>query len=552
MDRRQAALRWLLPVALTWGITLPAAGADEPPLRSTIDTEIARVWQREKVAPPPLCDDATFLRRVWLDLCGIIPTADEARAFLDDASPTKRAELVDRLLADPRYAVHQADEWDMLLFGRNPPGYEAPNREGFKRWLQSAFAANTRYDELVRALLKAEGNTVEQGATMYLVQYDRHPEDAAMAVSQTFLGVQLQCARCHDHPYESWTQRDFYGMAAFFARLQMVKAGKLKLDDKDLEKVYLAELNTGDVKFTGPAKDSKPGQKGEPVGPKFLLGDPLAEPDLSAEFKDEKRAPDGQAPQPPKFSRKDKLAEWVTAPANPYFARAVVNRVWAQYLGRGLVHPVDNMSASNPPSHPELLAILAEQFVAHQFDLKWLTRELVNSRTYQAASTGPVSDARPRWFERARSRPLSAEELLESWRVATNFDAIAQRKPNEHKGRFYGLTFDYVRRYFGEPTSGVGDFQGGLHEHLYLNNGELGRLLSSEKDGLVDRLVNSSDPWEARVEHLFLAALSRRPSGEEQAQFVEFCSVPEKQQVQERVQQAIWVLLTCSEFRFTP
>lgn len=504
------------------------------------------------MAPPPLCDDATFLRRVWLDLCGIIPTADEARAFLDDASPTKRAELVDRLLADPRYAVHQADEWDMLLFGRNPPGYEAPNREGFKRWLQSAFAANTRYDELVRALLKAEGNTVEQGATMYLVQYDRHPEDAAMAVSQTFLGVQLQCARCHDHPYESWTQRDFYGMAAFFARLQMVKAGKLKLDDKDLEKVYLAELNTGDVKFTGPAKDSKPGQKGEPVGPKFLLGDPLAEPDLSAEFKDEKRAPDGQAPQPPKFSRKDKLAEWVTAPANPYFARAVVNRVWAQYLGRGLVHPVDNMSASNPPSHPELLAILAEQFVAHQFDLKWLTRELVNSRTYQAASTGPVSDARPRWFERARSRPLSAEELLESWCVATNFDAIAQRKPNEHKGRFYGLTFDYVRRYFGEPTSGVGDFQGGLHEHLYLNNGELGRLLSSEKDGLVDRLVNSSDPWEARVEHLFLAALSRRPSGEEQAQFVEFCSVPEKQQVQERVQQAIWVLLTCSEFRFTP
>ncbi len=210
------------------------------------------------------------------------------------------------------------------------------------------------------------------------------------------------------------------------------------------------------------------------------------------------------------------------------------------------------MSASNPASHPELLALLAEQMVAHQFDLQWLTREIVNSRTYQAAGTAAVTDARPRWFERARSRPLSAEELLESWRVATNFDAIAQRKPNEHKGRFYGLTFDYVRRYFGEPTSGVGDFQGGLHEHLYLNNGELGRLLSSEKDGLVDRLVNSSDPWEARVEHLFLAVLSRRPSPEEQSQFVEFCSTAEKQQVPERVQQAIWVLLTCSEFRFTP
>ncbi len=315
MDRRQATWRRLLLAITAWLAACTATRAADEALRTAIDDQIARVWEREKITPPGLCDDATFLRRVWLDLCGIIPTADEARAFLDDPSPTKRADLIDRLLAHPRYAVHQADEWDLILFGRNPPGYEAPHREGFKRWLQSAFAANMHYDDLVRALLKADGNTVEQGAPMFLVQYDRHPEDAAMAVSQTFLGVQLQCARCHDHPYESWTQRDFYGMAAFFARLQMVKAGKMKLDEKELEKVYLAELNTGDVKFTGPAKDSKPGQKGEPVGPKFLLGDPLPEPDLSAEFKDEKRAPDGQVPQPPKFSRKEQLVHWVTAPA---------------------------------------------------------------------------------------------------------------------------------------------------------------------------------------------------------------------------------------------
>ena len=210
------------------------------------------------------------------------------------------------------------------------------------------------------------------------------------------------------------------------------------------------------------------------------------------------------------------------------------------------------MSPANPPSHPELLAILAEQFVAHQFDLKWLTRELVNSRTYQAASTGPVTDARPRWFERARSRPLSAEELLESWRVATGYDAIARRKPNENKGRFYGLTFDYIRRYFGEPNNGVGDFQGGLHEHLYLNNGELGRLVTTEKDGLVDQLFSSADPWEARVEQLYLAVLSRRPSDEERSQFVEFCTAGEKNRQQQQLQQAVWVLLTCSEFRFTP
>ncbi len=551
MDCRQPARRWLGLLVAAWVAAPLSARTADAPLRGLIDAEIANVWQREKVTPAGPCDDATFLRRVYLDLCGIIPTADEAKAFLDDASPSKRADLIDRLLDHPRYGLHQADEWDMLLFGRNPPGYEAPNREGFKRWLQGAFSGNMHYDDLARALLKAEGNTAEQGAAMYLVQYDRHPEDAAMAVSQTFLGVQLQCARCHDHPYESWTQRDFYGMAAFFARLQMVKAGKTRLEDKEIEKVFVGELNTGDVKFTGPAKDSKPGQKGEPIPPKFLLAAALDEPDFSAEYKEEKRIPDGQPPPPPRFSRKDKLAEWVTSPENPYFARAVANRVWAQFLGRGLVHPVDNMSESNKPSHPELLAALAKELVAHQFDLKWYIRELLNSQTYQAASTGEVAEARPRWFERARTRPLSAEELIESWRVATNFDVIAQRKPNEHKGRFYGITFDYVRRYFGEPNNGVGDFQGGLHEHLYLNNGELGRLITSEKDGLLDQLSNSAEPWDARIERLYLAVLSRRPSEEERARFSEFCDVNEKNQQQQRVQQSIWVLVTCSEFRFS-
>ena len=386
---------------------------------------------------------------------------------------------------------------------------------------------------------------------MYLVQYDRHPEDAAMAVSQTFLGVQLQCARCHDHPYEDWTQRDFYGMAAFFTRLQMVKAGKTKLDDKELEKIYIGELNTGEIKFTGSAKDAKPGQKGEPVKPKFLLATAtLEEPDFSAEIKEEKRLPDGQPPPTPKFSRKDKLAEWVTSPENPYFARAVVNRIWAQYLGRGLVHPVDNLSASNPPSHPELLDELAKEFVAHKYDMKWLTREILSSQAYQLAATGEVADAKPQWFERARTRPLSAEELLESWRVAVNYDEVAQRKPNDNKGRFYGVTFDYIRRYFGEPNNGVGDFQGGLHEQLYLNNGELGRLLTSEKGGLIDQIATSNDPWEQRVERMYLSVLSRRPSAEERTKFIEYCDVKEKEKQQERLREALWVLMSCSEFRF--
>lgn len=541
-------------VCLALGVVCADASAQEP-LRNTIDTHLRTAWQQQKITPANSSDDAAFLRRVWLDLCGIIPSHDDALAFLNDTSPDKRAKLIDRLLEDPRYGLHQSDEWDLVYFGRNPPGYEARNRDGFKRWLRDALAANMPYDEMARAILKAEGNTAEQGPPMYLVQYDRHPEDAAMAVSQTFLGVQLQCARCHDHPHESWTQRDFYGMAAFFARLQMVKAGKIKIEDKEFEKIYLGELNTGDVKFTGSAKDAKPGQKGEPVKPKFLLAAALEEPDFSAEIKDEKRLADGKPPAAPRFSRKEKLADWVTAPENPYFARALANRIWAQYMGRGIVHPVDNMSDSNRPSHPELLEALSKELIAHKFDIKWFTRELLMSQAYQLSAAGAVADAKPQWFERARIRPLSAEELLESWRVATGYDVVAQSKPKENKGRYYGLTFDYIRRYFGEPNNGVGDFQGGMHEHLYLNNGELSRIVTTEKGGLIDQVLSSTEPWDARVERMYLSILSRRPSDEERAKFIEYCELPEKdkgnkEKQSERVREAVWVLMTCSEFRF--
>lgn len=541
--------KWVLLAVLVLLIG-PAIATGEEPLREAIDRHIAEGWKKQNIPPPELCDDATFLRRVYLDLAGIIPTHDEAQAFLDDSSPDKRSQLIDRLLASPRYGIHQGDEWDMTLFGRHPPGYDAPKRDGFQRWVREAFEQNLPYDQFVLALLKAEGNTAEQGAPMYLVQYDRQPEDAARAVTQTFLGVQLQCARCHDHPYEAWTQTDFYGVAAFFARLQNVRAGKTKIGESDFEKIYVGERNTGDIRFTGSVKDAKPGDKGVPVKPKFLGGSELEEPDLSAEFKDERRIPDGNPPPAPKFSRKDKLAEWIVSPDNPYFARAAVNRFWSQYMGRGLVHPVDDMSESNPPSHPELLDLLAREFVAHKFDVKWLVREIVNSRAYQLTSGGEVAEAKPLWFERARVRPLSAEELLESWRVATWYDAIPERRAGERKGRFYGVTFDYIRRYFGEPNNGVGDFQGGLHEHLYLNNGELGRLLRSEEGGLINDVLKSEQPWEERVERMYLSVLNRRPSDEERARFVEYLNISETNQQADRVREALWVLMTCSEFRF--
>lgn len=541
--------RWLRAACLVFSTFSAARGmAEEQSLRALIDTEVAAAWQREKVTPAEPATDTAFLRRIYLDLVGTIPTYDETVAFLDSPSPGKRGELIDRLLEDPRFAQHQADIWDMVFFGRNPPGYDTDKRDAFQAWLREQFATNVPYDRWAGQILRAEGNTVEQGPPMYYVQYRNQPEDASEAISQTFLGIQMQCARCHDHPFEEWSQLDFYGMAAFLSRLDVVSVGK----KENLTMYAIAEKSSGDILFTGPVKEQQPGKKGDPVKPKFLHGDPLQEPPLPDGFKEVKFENDKPPPKP-LFSRKDQLADWIASPTNPYFARAVANRVWAQFLGRGLVHPVDNMSPSKQPTHPQLLDALAKGLVEHKFDLKWYIRELVNTRTYQTSSAGLDGEARPKWFERGRVRPLSAEELADAWRVATGYAAVEQAAPKGAAGpgrsseqRFRPLVADYMLRFFGQPNNGVGDFQGGLDEHLFLNNGPLGSLIVSGPGSLLDALANA--PPEQRVDRLYLSLLNRRAIPEERVKFVEYFAPSGNPQ--DLLRDAIWVLMTCSEFRF--
>lgn len=518
----------------------------ERPLREQIDERIAQAYPREKVTPAPLTTDAEFIRRVYLDLIGCIPTAQETRAFLNDSSADKRARLIDTLLVDARYAQHMADLWDMILFGRNPPGYDTDKRQGIQTWLREQFAANTPYDKIAAAILKAEGNTLDQGPPTFLLQYRNQPEDATEAITQIFLGVQLQCARCHDHPFEPWKQVDFYGMAAFIARLEVVTVGK----EKDLTKYAIGEKNSGDILFTGPAKDQTPGKKGDPIRPRFLLGDELSEPALPVGYKEAKFEAN-KPPPAPTFSRKDQLAAWVTRAENPFFARAVANRLWALLLGRGLVHPVDNMSPANKPSHPELLDELTHWLVAHAFDVRGLLREVANSRTYQLASRSSNGEQFPRWFESARMRPLSAEELIESWRTATGYEEVEKSAANKspRTGRFRPLESGYMLRFFGQPNTGTGDFQGGLAEHLYLNNGPLSQLLVDGPGSLMAAVTQKDTPLDARVEHLYLSLLSRLPSDVERARFVEYVR-DEGKTPGERWREATWALMTSSEFRF--
>jgi hypothetical protein len=348
----------------------------------------------------------------------------------------------------------------------------------------------------------------------------------------------LQCARCHDHPYDVWTQKDFYGVAGFFVRLVVQESGS-----GNARTFTVGEKGLGEVHFSGAAKDQAPGKKGDPVRPRFLGGANLEEPPTPKDAKEPTPKAGEKLPKPA-FSRKQKFAEWLSAADNPYLARAVANRVWAQFMGRGIVHPVDDFQKENVPSHPELLRALTEGLTDHGFDLKWLIREVVNSQAYQLAGTGPVTAALPRHFERARVRPLSAEEVMASLRTATAFDADA--KPGTPLPNAGG---EYFLRYFGEPTNGLGDFQGSLAEHLFANNGEHIRAFARRKKGnLTDQLLTATDVWEKRIDRLFLAVLCRLPKQAERDRFAAF--IGEGPKPDARVEDAVWVLLNSSEFRF--
>lgn len=517
-----------LIAGLAMVMTAQRAQGQEAALRKSIDSHIQAAWKREKVTPAASADDATFLRRIYLDLVGTIPSFEEAKEFLQNSDPAKRSKLIDQLLDDPRYAVQQAAVWDLVLFGRNPPGGEATReRPGFHKWLREKFAKNEAYDQWVREVLLAEGNSVDHGAPLFYVQFRAQPEETMVAVSRIFLGTQLACAQCHDHPRDKWKQLDFYGMAAFFARLVVIENGK---------KFSIGEKRTGEVMFTGPAIEAKPGQKGKPVGAKFLGGLDLEEPPLPKDFKEPAKGAKPTAK--PDFSRKEKLTAWLTAVDNPYFARAAVNRLWAQFMRHGLVDPVDNLSAENTASHPELLDLLERQFKSHKFDMKWLIRELVNSETYQLSARGPVAE--PPWFEQARLRPLSAEEFIASLKAAT-----------AHGNDKLPGTLQYtLMSNFGSATDGRGDFQASLTERLFVsNNAYLRQMIQRRKGNLADIILTSKDTWEQKVERLYLTILSRPPRLAEQKRFVEHLtardSAPEA-----LVEEAIWALLASTEFRF--
>ncbi len=532
-----------LLVAATW-VSPEQIRAEESSLRDVIDRAIKASWEKEKIAPPARSSDAVFLRRIYLDLIGMIPSYEETTAFLNDADPQKREKLIDKLLTDPRHARQQAQVWDLAMLGRKNKlvdgtvGYR--NRGRFRVWLAKQFEANEPLDRIAAKILQAE----EEGSQLFFAAY-RDPDEMVNAVSRFFLATQIQCAKCHDHPYESWTQKDYHGLSGFFVRTMAIDVpGKPEITNQTGNLYLVGEKMVGEALFSLEEIDPKTKKKKTvPIKPKFLSGEELAEPEPPQDYVEPKLKA-GELPPKPAFSRREKFIEWMIAKDNPFFAKAVANRVWAQFMGRGFVHPVDDFNSSNDPSLPELLKAIETELAAHKFDVKWLVREIVNSQAYQASDLGSVADALPRFYERARIRPLSIEELTSSLHIAMGLgvEAALKTEPNQQ-----------MMQYLGEPTDGQGRFQGSLSEHLYLHNGEGFRgMCRPNKGNLPEKLVLGAEDWNEKVERMFLSVLSRPATSEERERFVQYLSADAKDPklMAQRMEDAMWVLVSGSEFRF--
>jgi hypothetical protein len=484
-------LERIVAVPLTYVRTDPNYAAAPPRAVNEIDRLVFEKHRRLQLGAARLADDPVFLRRAYLDLIGSLPTPEDVTRFLNSADPNKRAKLIDDLLGRDEFASFWAMKWADIMRGNR----EAISERGvhnFHRLLLRQFAEDRPFDRFAREVLTSRGNTIHAPAANFY-RIARTPEDAAESAAQLFLGVRIQCAKCHNHPYEAMTQKDYYGLAAFFARVRL-KGQRFGLDD---EVVYLAD--EGEV--TDPARQQ--------VQAPYALG----------------RSFEGIGPDD---DRRRHLADWLTAADNPYFARSVANRVWAHLLGRGIVEPVDDFRATNPPSNPELLSALADAFVRGGYRVKPLIRRIMNSATYQLSgeppAQGPHAADPERYFTTATTRMLTAEQILDAISSATG---IPERFPGYPPGTraieiAEGEVPNSFLRAFTRPVRNdacdcAREAEPSLNQVIHLvNNADLLAGIESPENRLA-RASRAGKSARELVELAFLATLSRRPSAQESA-----------------------------------
>jgi hypothetical protein len=456
------------------------------------------VWAKLKqlnLTPSEVSTDAQFHRRAYLDVIGRLPTPDETRAFLTDKDPKKRERLIDALLERPEYADFWANKWTDLL---RPNAYHVGIKATYNldQWLRKSFRENKPYDQFVREIISANGSTWTNGAAVFY-RNRREPDELTTMVSQLFLGVRLDCAKCHHHPFEVWGQDDFYSFAAFFGRIGRKGQG-ISAPISGGEEVVFLGTPTG--RRGGPVKHPVTGKE---MTPTPLLGKPL---DLEPE-------------QDPRAV----LADWVTAPENPFFAKVIANRVWADLMGRGIVDPVDDLRATNPPSNPALLEALAKDFRANKCDLKKLIRTICLSHAYQLSTTPNDRNASDlRNYSRHYRQRLRAEVLLDMVSditgVPEKFEAMppGSRAIEVWTARSQSVFLDSFGRpdpNQDPPCERTSDTTVVQALHL-MNSPNLYKKVTSD-DGRCAALANSKKPPKEIVEELYLLAYCRYPTDTE-------------------------------------
>jgi hypothetical protein len=471
-----------------------------------IDRLVFAQLEKLHIAPSPLASDAVFLRRAYLDATGLLPTPDEARAFLDDTRPDKRARLINDLLKRPEFADLWALKWSDLLRAEE----KSLDRKGvtlFHQWIRDAIAAGKPLNEFAREVIAGRGSTYANPAANFYRAL-RDPYARSEAVAQVFLGVRLQCARCHNHPFDRWTQHDYHSLAAFFARVQY-----RVLENNRRDRLDKHEFDGEQIVFQDRAGEVNDPRTKQPLRP-LLLGAPT--PEL-----------------PGRADRLRVLADWVAGPDNPFFPKAQANRVWYHLMGRGLVEPNDDFRASNPPANEALLKALTEDFVAHHYDLRHLVRRIMNSRTYQLASQpNPTNREDEINSSHTLIRPLQAEALLDAvarvLEVPVRFNGYprglrAGQLPGVPAFQPRGTRLTDAEKFlqlFGRPErlftcecERANDST--LGQAFQLISGELLNRMLAEPDNRLGRLLKAGKSDRAILDELYLAALSRPPTPDE-------------------------------------
>ena len=490
------------------------------------DRHLLAQWRQLGVVPSAPADDATFLRRATIDICGSLPTSDEVAEYLADTRSDKRSRLIDRLLDRPEYASYFTLKWADILQNRGAGYSTSKQRAGttlFAAWIRDSLAANKPYDRFVSELLTASGSQNENPPAIWYRTVRKSPEYVE-SVAQAFLGVRVQCAQCHHHPTERWSQSDYFGLAAVFSRVGR-KGGFADAEVPTDEIIFLKER--GDVLHPRTGEILKPRPLG---GTEFSLG-----------LHDDPRS---------------SLARWMTSADNPFFARTMANRMWAHFLGRGIVHPIDDARSTNPPSNPELLDALAQDFIASGFDVKHLIRVITSSYAYGLESVPHAGNAGDtQTFARFYPRRVTAEVLLDGISqvldVPTNFPGVAVgtraiELPDENVTAHFLDVFGRPARMSACECERVDS--PALNQALELvNSAEIQRKLT-EKTGYAERLTISDKSHADLATDMFLRVLARRPQPEELKVAVDFlASEPDRA---EACRSLLWSLLATNEFLF--